>query len=215
MGGRWMPIQTMTPIAHDEGPQRENHAPIDEPADAGTALAASALAARRGFWPGGRIVPAATAGVAACRRWSPAAVLRAQTQVEPRGVGCTLAASLSSPRHVRSPRAWSRKVVTGFRNRSCSTNHEERDPEEPAPGLDPGVVTGLRKRSCAPKRMVIERGLRGGYRSAGPGGRAYCAAGTRAGLVSPFAAANSAMSGRLIAACRVGVVILAPSRSVT
>ncbi len=43
----------------------------------------------------------------------------------------------------------------------------------------------------------------------------HSAALSRAGLVSLPGKVNSAMSGRLIAAWRVGVVILAPSRSVT
>ena len=126
----------------DHRPEREHRAPIDQPADAGTAFAAAAAApltslARRG---GLTTPPAAVAA----RSGRPAgAVLRAQPEVENACVRRPFAARLSSPRHVPSPR-----------------NALPHDPEKwlPVFGKDHALAEADGR----------ERGLRAGYRSIEP-----------------------------------------------
>ena len=65
-----------------------------------------------------------------------------------------------------------------------------------------------------PRRLPLLRCLESGRRRAVVDARFHPAA-CLPGLVSAAGVANKASSGRLIAACRVGVVICAPVRSVT
>ncbi len=140
IGGRWMPIQTTTPIAGDEGPQRQHHAPIDQPADAGAAFAS---ARRRGVVFGRERGSSLRRRLAAlpCRRWPAGAVLRAQTQIEACGVGRHACGLPLSPRHIPSPSALIPKSGHPFSEKIMRTEADGN-----------------------------QRGLRGGYRSAGPGG---------------------------------------------